>query len=215
MIRVAIVDDHHAVRLGLGVAIQSEPGLVPAGVAATAAELAPLLYRTRPDVVLLDYSLPDADGLTVCRYIKSQVPAPGVILYSAFADGSMTVPAIVAGADGILNKGVPARELFEAIREVAGGGDALPAISNEMLEVASLALDDEDLPILGMLIDRTPPADIAQTLRLDPPALRWRIRRMLGRLQASVGRVRHPLDVRGDESRPVWLDSPREPGDRT
>jgi two-component system response regulator DevR len=211
MIRVAIVDDHHAVRLGLGVAIQSEPGLVPAGVAATAAELAPLLYRTRPDVVLLDYNLPDTDGLTVCRHIKSEVPAPGVILYSAFADASMTVPAIVAGADGILNKGVPARELFEAIREVARGGDALPAISTEMLEVASLTLDDEDLPILGMLIDRTPPHDIADTLRLELPALRWRMKRMLGRLQASVGRVRHPLDVRADESRSVWVDSPTRP----
>jgi DNA-binding NarL/FixJ family response regulator len=134
-----------------------------------------------------------------------------VILYSAFADASMTVPAIVAGADGILNKGVPARELFEAIREVARGGDALPAISTEMLEVASLALDDEDLPILGMLIDRTPPHDIADTLRLELPALRWRTERMLGRLQASVGRVRHPLDARADESRPVWVDSPPRP----
>ena len=211
MIRVAIVDDHHAVRLGLRVAIQSEPGLVPAGVAATAAELAPVLYRTRPDVVLLDYNLPDTDGLTLCRHIKSQVPTPGVILYSAFADDSMTVPAIVAGADGILNKGVPARELFEAIREVARGGDALPAISTEMLEVASMTLDDDDLPILGMLIDRTPPGDIAETLRLELPVLRRRIERMLGRLQASVGRVRRPVDARAAELRSVWVDSPVRP----
>jgi DNA-binding NarL/FixJ family response regulator len=213
VIRVAIADDHHAVRLGLGVAIQSEPGLVPAGVAATAAELDPVLYRMRPDVVLLDYNLPDNDGLTLCRQIKSQVPAPGVILYSAFADGSMTVPAIVAGADGILNKGVPARDLFAAIREVAAGGDALPPISTEMLELASLTLDDDDLPILGMLIDRTPPAEVAATLRLDLPALRRRIERMLGRLQASVGRARHPLDLRVDESRPVWVDFPTPPRD--
>jgi two-component system response regulator DevR len=195
MIRVAIVDDHHALRLGLDTAIRSEPGLVPAGVAATAAELASVLYRNRPDVVLLDYNLPDVDGLTVCRDIKSQIPAPGVILYSAFADASMTVPAIVAGADGIVNKGVPARELFQAIREVARGGDALPAISSELLEAASLTLDEQDLPILGMLIDRTPPHDIADTLRLELPALRTRIGRMVGRLQASVGHSRHPLDA--------------------
>jgi DNA-binding NarL/FixJ family response regulator len=195
MIRVAIVDDHHALRLGLDTAIRSEPGLVPAGVAATAAELASVLYRNRPDVVLLDYNLPDVDGLTVCRDIKSQIPAPGVILYSAFADASMTVPAIVAGADGIVNKGVPARELFQAIREVARGGDALPAISSELLEAASLTLDEQDLPILGMLIDRTPPHDIADTLRLELPVLRRRIGRMLSRLQASLGRSRHPLDA--------------------
>lgn len=187
MIRVAIVDDHHALRLGLDTAIRSEPGLVPAGVAATAAELAPVLYRNRPDVVLLDYNLPDVDGLTMCRKIKSEVTAPGVIIYSAFADASMTVPAIVAGADGIVNKGVPARELFEAIREVAGGGDALPPISSALLEAASLTLEEEDLPILGMLIDRTPPRDIADTLRLELPALRRRIGRMLWRLQPRSG----------------------------
>jgi two-component system, NarL family, response regulator DevR len=195
MIRVAVVDDHHVVRLGLHTAIRSEPGLVPAGFAASAAELAPVLYRNRPDVVLLDYNLPDVDGLTVCRDIKSHVHAPGVILYSAFADASMTVPAIVAGADGIVNKGVPAGELFEAIRDVAGGGDALPAVSSDLLAAASLALDEEDLPILGMLIDRTPPDHIADTLRLELPTLKRRIARMLSRLQVSVVPGRHPLNA--------------------
>jgi DNA-binding NarL/FixJ family response regulator len=186
MIDVAIVDDHHAVRLGLHTALRSEPGLVPVGTAANAAELAPLLYRTRPDIVLLDYNLPDVDGLTVCRDIKSETPAPGVILYSAFADGSMTIPAILAGADGILNKGVPARELFAAIRDVIGGGDALPPISREQLRAASAVLDDDDLPILGMLVERTPTSDIADKLHLDRAALTRRIGRMLDELTDSV-----------------------------
>jgi DNA-binding NarL/FixJ family response regulator len=186
MIRVAVVDDHHAVRLGLHTALRSEPGLVPVGAAANAAELQPLLYRTRPDVVLLDYSLPDVDGLTVCRNIKADALAPFVILYSAFADGSMTIPAIVAGADGIVNKGVPGRELFAAIRDVVGGADALPPVSPEQLAVASAALDVADLPILGMLIDRTQTADIAVTLRVDHVTVRRRIGRMLDTLTASV-----------------------------
>jgi DNA-binding NarL/FixJ family response regulator len=186
MIRVAIVDDHQAVRLGLHTALRSEPGLVPVGAAANAAELAPLLYRTRPDIVLLDYNLPDVDGLTVCRDIKSQALAPGVILYSAFADGSMTIPAILAGADGILDKGVPARELFAAIRNVIGGGDALPPISPEQLHAASALLADDELPILGMLVERTPTSDIADTLRLDHVALTRRIGRMLDQLTDSV-----------------------------
>lgn len=115
MIRAAIVDDHHAVRLGLNAALQSGSGLVSVGTAASAAELASLLYRSRPEIVLLDYNLPDGDGLTVCHRIKSQAVAPAVIVCSAFADRSMTVPAIVAGADGILHKALPSRHLFEAI----------------------------------------------------------------------------------------------------
>jgi len=186
MIRVAIADDHHAIRLGLQTAIDAEPGLAPAGSASNAAELAPMLYRSQPDVLLLDYQLPDGDGLTLCRAIKSDVPAPGVILYSAFAESSMTVPAIVAGADGVVHKAVPPRELFQAVREVAGGGDALPPISADILEAAGLALDAEDLPILGMLVERTPTNEIASTLRLDANDLKQRIQRMLSRLRASV-----------------------------
>jgi len=188
MIRVAIVDDHQALRLGLHTAIRSEPGMIPVGSAANSAELAPLLYRSRPDIVLLDYNLPDADGLTVCRDIKAHALAPGVILYSAFADSSMTVPAIVAGADGILNKGDPARDLFEAIRTVSGGGDALPPVSGDQLNAASSELDDEDLPILGMLINRTPTQEIADTLRVDHAAVKSRIGRMLSQLAAPVRR---------------------------
>ena len=129
MIRVAIVDDHPAVRLGLHAALAAEPAFVPVGAASSATEVGPLLYRTDPDVVLLDYQLPDVDGLTLCRELKLAVPARRVILYSAFADASMTVPAIVAGADGIVHKSVRPQELFEAIRAVAAGGDALPHVS--------------------------------------------------------------------------------------
>ncbi len=186
MIRVAIADDHHAVRLGLHTAIDSEPGLTPTGSASSAVELAPMLYRNQPDVLLLDYNLPDGDGLTLCRTIKSDFPAPGVILYSAFAESSMTVPAMVAGADGIVHKGVPPRELFEAIRQVAGGGDALPPVSADLLEAAGLAVDDQDLPILGMLVERTTPSEIADTLRLDTGEVKHRILLMLGRLKVSV-----------------------------
>jgi DNA-binding NarL/FixJ family response regulator len=186
MIRVAIADDHHALRLGLHTAIRSEPGLVPVGAASSAAEVAPLLYRTQPDLVLLDYNLPDGDGLTLCRRIKSDVPAPAVILYSAFADASMTVPAIVAGADGIIHKGAPALQLFEAIRQVASGGHALPAVSADLLEAAAVSLDDEDLPILGMLVDRIPPNEIAETLRINVGELKHRLMRMLARLKPSV-----------------------------
>jgi len=190
MIRVAVVDDHHAVRLGLRTALAAEPGLVPVGTAASAAELAPMLYRTDPDVLLLDYHLPDADGLSLCREVKASGPGPRVILYSAFADASMTVPAIVAGADGLVHKSALPQELFEAIRAVARGGGALPPVSPPLLEAAGLQLDADDLPILAMLLDRTDPREIAATLGIDDPQLKQRVRRMLGRLKVPVAGVR-------------------------
>ena len=186
MITVAVIDDHHAIRLGLRAALLSEPGLEPVGSAADAREAAVLLYRTRPNVVLLDYHLPGIDGLTLCRRIKSEIPAPAVVLYSAFADPAMTVPAIVAGADGIIHKGGETRELFDAIRRTARGEAALPPVSEPLLEAAGQTLDGEDLPVLGMLVNRTPTSDIAQAMRIGRAELEQRIARMLKRLKVSV-----------------------------
>jgi DNA-binding NarL/FixJ family response regulator len=186
MITVAIVDDHPAVRLGLHAALRSEAGLEPVGSAPNANETQVLLYRTRPDVVLLDYHRPDMDGLTLCRRIKSHVPAPAVVLYSAFADPTMTVPAIVAGADAIVHKGGQTRELFDAIRETARGSKALPPVSEPLLEAAGQVLDPQDLPLLGMLVNRTPPVEIAATLRIERAELNRRITAMLTRLKVGV-----------------------------
>ena len=100
----------------------------------------------------------------------------------------MTVPAIVAGADGLVHKGVRPQELFEAIRAVAAGGVVLPLVSRPLLEAAGLQLDTDDLPILGMLLDRTPTGDIATTLGIDDAHLKRRVRRMLARLKVPFTR---------------------------
>ncbi len=192
MIRVAIVDDHPAVRLGLDSALRSEPGLVSVGTAQQPEDVPSLLYRTRPDVVLLDYHLPRRDGLSICCQIKADVPAPAVLLYSAYADASLVIPAIIAGADGMVPKSAPSLELFEAIRVITRGGAVLPSVSADLLEIAGSVLDPQDLPILGMLVNRTTRPEIAATLRLSPDALGHRIASMLDRLKAPIGIVSEP-----------------------
>jgi len=117
---------------------------------------------------------------------KSDAPAPAVVLYSAFADGSLIVPAIVAGADGIVHKGVPALELFEAIRQVARGHSALPPASAALLDAAALALEPEDLPILGLLMDHTPLTEIMATLAIERVELNRRVHRMLQALRSKA-----------------------------
>jgi DNA-binding NarL/FixJ family response regulator len=186
LIRVAVLDDHPAVRLGLCAALAGEPGLVPVGSAASAAELASLLYRTDPDVVLLDHRLPGAGGLSLCHGLKAREPRRKVILYSAWADGAMVVPAAVAGADGLVHKTARPSELFEAIRHVARGGRWLPEPTPAQLEVAGGALGPEDLPILAMTVAGTPHGEIAETIGVDAASLARRIRAMLGRMQAPL-----------------------------
>ena len=186
MIRLIIVDDHPALRAGLSAVLRAEPGLVPLGSATNAAELEPLLARTHPDVVVLDYHLPGEDGLQICRRLKRMLPAPSVLLYSAYADGSLAIPAVLAGADGLVHKGAPAQELYDAIRSVARGATVLPPVTREQLEEASSRLDTEDLPILGMLLDGTPGPEIASTLKLDGQTYAARVERMIARLRVAI-----------------------------
>jgi len=115
-----------------------------------------------------------------------------VLLYSAYADASLVVPAIIAGADGIVPKSVPSRQLFEAIRTVAKGGTALPPISPDLLQLASRCLEPEDLPVLDMLVNHIARRDIADTLGIGRDDLAGRIAAMLDRIKAPVGIANPP-----------------------
>jgi DNA-binding NarL/FixJ family response regulator len=186
VIRVLIVDDHPALQAGLTSVLKSEPGLVPLGAVPSEFELWPALTRTRPDVVLLDYHLPPADGLVLCRKIKRQIPAPAVLLFSAYADANLAIAARLAGADGLVNKAVTAHELHDAIRTVAKGREVMPPVTPELLEQAGARLPEEDLAILRMALDQTPPAEIAETLGLSVGELDGRLARMIDRLKVEV-----------------------------
>jgi DNA-binding NarL/FixJ family response regulator len=185
LVRVVVVDDHPAIRMGLKLAIASHPGLICVGAASDGEEMWPLLERARPDVVVLDYQLPRASGLELCRRIKRDVLAPAVLLYSAYADPALVVPALVAGADGIVHKSAPTRELFESLRAVADGGSRTPPLIPELLHAAYTVLDAEDRPVLELVVKRTPRWQIAATLGLGTAELDERLGRMLARLHVA------------------------------
>jgi DNA-binding NarL/FixJ family response regulator len=184
--RLAIVDSQPAVRAGLTILLRTEPGLIPVAVAAGTADGYEIVNRLRPDVVLLEHHLIDGDGLTLCRRLKALPHAPKVILYTADPDGDLVLLARVACADGIVDKAAEPQELFEAIRIVARGGAALPALGPELLEAAAHRIDPEDLALLAMLVDGTPADAAADTLRLDRRKVGRRIERLLGRLRTTV-----------------------------
>jgi DNA-binding NarL/FixJ family response regulator len=190
MIRILIVDDHPAMRAGLTAVLRAEPGLVPLAAATSMDDTPAALNRTKPDVVVVDYHLPVGDGLLVCRMVKRHIPTPAVLLYSAYADASLSIPAILAGVDGIVNKAAPANELYDAIRRVARGERLLPPITRELLDAAGAALDPADLPILGMSLDDTPVADMASALGLDYVEVSRRLDRMISRLKVEVASPR-------------------------
>jgi len=186
MIRVVAVDDHPALRAGLLTVLRSEPGIVPLAAVGTAEEAMAEVSRG-PDVMLVDYELPDQDGVSLCRQLKELPDAPRVLMFSAHADEGLTVAARLAGAHGMLDKGASADRLFDAIRTIAAGGNIFPSESPQLLQASAELLDQEDLPVLGMLLEGTSQVEIAGVLRIDPAELSGRVDRMIERLKPAGG----------------------------
>jgi DNA-binding NarL/FixJ family response regulator len=187
MIRVAIVDDHPALRAGLQTVLDSEPGIVCAGQCDGSEEsLWPLLRRVNPDLLLLDYHLPKGDGLQLCYRVKQQLPAPRVIIFSAYAGPDMLLAARLAKADAVLNKGVGARDLFETIRGVADGALSLPAPSAATLQEAHAHIAEADRALVGMLLDGTPEAEVARVLGTTVADVRHAVQRTLSALRQAT-----------------------------
>jgi DNA-binding NarL/FixJ family response regulator len=187
MLRVAILDDHPAVLAGLRGLIESERDLAVVAVAPTPAELAKQIEGIRVDVLVLDYDLAHADGLAYCRRVKSRPRAPRVVIYSADATPALTLAARAAQADGVIGKAEPIPRLLSSIRRVAQGEAVMPPLRHEAYEALIARIDDEDLPILAMLLDGEPLDAIAATLRIDRTEVGWRAQRIVGRLRRRIG----------------------------
>jgi DNA-binding NarL/FixJ family response regulator len=186
MIRVFVVDDHPALQAGLNAVLRAEPGLVPVGSAASAEEALEGIDRERPDVVLVDYQLQGGDGMQVCHRARLREWAPRTILYSGYASEGLALPALVAGAHGVVSKNAPAEDLFEAIRQVARGGALLPPASRRILEESVERLDPEsELPVFGMLVEGTRLDEVAEVLGIDRSELLARAESILGKLRVQ------------------------------
>ena len=183
MLRIALLDDHPAVLAGLRRLIDAEPDMSVAAVAASAPELARELDGLRPDVLILDYDLTRDDGLAHCRRMKSRTNPPAVVIYSAYAGPALTLAARAAQADAVVDKAEPVQTLLAAVRRAAGGEVVMGAVPRDAFEAAVARLEDDDLPVFAMLLDREPYDSIAEALRIEPAEVSRRAQRIVGRLR--------------------------------
>ena len=124
-ITVFLLDDHEIVRRGVRDLINAESGITVIGEAATAASALARIPALKPDVAVLDIRLPDGDGVTVCREIRSKMPQLACLMLTSFSDDDALFDAIMAGAAGYVLKQIRGTDLIGAIRTIASGQSLL------------------------------------------------------------------------------------------
>ena len=126
-ISVFLLDDHEVVRRGVRDMLEAEPDIQVVGEAGTASSALARIPALRPDVAVLDVRLPDGDGVTVCREIRSRMPEVACLMLTSFGDDEALFDAIMAGAAGYVLKQIRGTDLVGAVRTVASGESMLDA----------------------------------------------------------------------------------------
>jgi two-component system response regulator NreC len=121
MTKVLIADDHAIVRAGLRTLIRAEAGLELVGEAAGGYEAIAMVEKTRPDVLVLDLSMPDLDGISVTRSIKPDFPDLRILILTLHEDEALLKEAVKAGAAGYILKRAAESELISAIQAILRG----------------------------------------------------------------------------------------------
>jgi DNA-binding NarL/FixJ family response regulator len=132
-ISVFLLDDHELVRAGLRTVLEAEGDLTVIGEAGSASEALARIPACRPDVAILDVRLPDDDGISVCRDIRSSMePPPACLMLTSYSDDEAMVGAVMAGAAGYMLKQISGAALVQAVRTVAAGGSLEPELTESV-----------------------------------------------------------------------------------
>ena len=133
-IGVFLLDDHEIVRRGVKELLEAEPDIKVVGEAGTAVSALARIPALRPDVAVLDVRLPDGDGVSVCREIRSRMPQVACLMLTSFGDDEALFDAIMAGAAGYVLKQIRGTDLVGAVRTVASGQSLLdPQAASKVL----------------------------------------------------------------------------------
>jgi DNA-binding NarL/FixJ family response regulator len=173
-IGVMVVDDHEAVRLGVCRLLDDQPDLrvvAQASSATAALHVASHDVDVDVDVAVVDYHLGERTGLWLARRLRQLNSPPQVLVYSAFSDYALVIASMVAGVDGLLSKSVIGEELCLAVRQLAGGGRYMPAISPTVARGMSAQVDPRLRPIFSMISQDISPSQIRQALGISAAEL--------------------------------------------
>jgi DNA-binding NarL/FixJ family response regulator len=191
VIRVLVVDDHAVVRRGLSSMLATTPDLQCVGEAGDGATALQMVARLLPDVILLDLSMPDGDGISVLRGLSRDGTTPRVLVLTSFGDPDLVLEALHSGADGYLLKHSEAETILDGVRAIAAGGAPVdPRVAPSLL--AGLRergqgelLTEREQEVLEMVRQGLPNKTIARRLGISEGTVKTHVTHILQRIGAA------------------------------
>jgi DNA-binding NarL/FixJ family response regulator len=209
VIRVLIAEDHAVVRAGLSELLENRDDIEVAGEAANGAEAVARAVELAPDVVLMDLSMPEMDGIEATRRITAEVPDANVVVLTSFSDRARILDALDAGAVGYLLKDLAPDELHRGIQAAARGESPLaPKAANAVLSARAEARPSGDLStrereVLSLVAEGLPNKLIARRLEISEKTVKAHLTRVFqaigvtDRTQAALWAQRNGIAPRG------------------
>jgi len=193
-VKVFLVDDHGIVRSGLKLLLELDKRIEACGEAKNLQETMDALAECKPDVVLLDFKLPDGDGVNGCLTIKNRLRQAKIIILTAYSQPHLVMEAIRAGADGYLLKNVRGEELVDNILKVYHGDSVLDSAVTESILTSIISsnekqkadkLTNKEVEILKMISIGKSNKEIAKDMEISEKTVRNYISNIFRKLNVS------------------------------
>lgn len=196
-IRIVIADDHPVFRYGLRALLRAESGIEVVGEATTGAEAIALATTLQPDLLLMDLSMPDVNGIEATRQIVQVAPQVGILVVTMVDDDDSVFAAMRAGARGYLLKGAEGDETVRAIHAVSHGEAIFsPAIARRLMQFFGAPppvvppqlfpeLTDREHELLRLIAQGYTNAAIAEQLVISPKTVRNHVSNIFTKLQVA------------------------------
>jgi len=196
-VHVLIVQDHPLLASAISRVLEAQPDLAVAGVSSSGADAVQAATDNRPDVVLMDFRLPDVTGPAAARMIKSAHADAAIVFHSADESETALLDAIDAGATAYLTKDATADQIIEAVRRASTGEVLLPAelfaraiarqrgVVTRKREREQLLAEftPRELDILHLLAEGLDTTAMSQRLAIAPHTVEWHVRHVIEKLQ--------------------------------
>ena len=188
MIRVVIADDHRVVRVGLEQLLQTFDDVEFLGAGAGGEEAVALCVKHRPDVLLLDLSMPDVDGIEVTKRLRDASPDTKVVVFTSFSDRERIVQALDAGAVGYLLKDAEPEELHAAVQAASRGEApitpraAAALLADRRERPAEVALTAREREVLGLVVEGLANKQIARRMGISEKTVKGHLTNLFQRI---------------------------------